>query len=168
MDLQKCINMFEKPMCLLAIFEEETLFPKASDETFEAKLNANLLVSYSTQGKLLNSNFAGQTSQLLQARPQGWRPQGSLWCHSLRRYGLLQLDWVAREEQGSPEWDRCSNDQGCMENILMIDIRIIFYIFCLILMILWYSREATKWPRNASKITPDSRLRSYVTQLISL
>ena len=43
MDLQKCINMFEKPMCLLAIFEEETLFPKATDETFEAKLNANLL-----------------------------------------------------------------------------------------------------------------------------
>merc|ERR1711990_1441220 len=43
MDLQKCINMFEKPMCLLAIFEEETLFPKATDETFEAKLNVNLL-----------------------------------------------------------------------------------------------------------------------------
>merc|ERR1719365_501801 len=43
MDLQQCINMFEKPMCLLAIFEEETLFPKASDETFEAKLKANLL-----------------------------------------------------------------------------------------------------------------------------
>ena len=117
MDLQKCINMFEKPMCLLAIFEEETLFPKASDETFEAKLNANLLVGYSTQGKLLSSNFSGQTSQLLQARPQGWRPQGSLWCHSLRRYGLLQLDWLAREEQGSPERDRCPNDQGCRENI---------------------------------------------------
>merc|ERR1719348_1893208 len=30
-------------MCLLAIFEEETLFPKATDETFEAKLKANLL-----------------------------------------------------------------------------------------------------------------------------
>merc|ERR1719175_383778 len=43
MDLQQCINMFEKPMCLLAIFEEETLFPKATDETFEAKLKANLL-----------------------------------------------------------------------------------------------------------------------------
>merc|ERR1719295_512757 len=43
MDLQQCINMFEKPMCLLAIFEEATLFPKASDETFEAKLKANLL-----------------------------------------------------------------------------------------------------------------------------
>merc|ERR1712073_158710 len=31
MDLQKCIDMFEKPMALLAIFEEESLFPKATD-----------------------------------------------------------------------------------------------------------------------------------------
>merc|ERR1740128_1438018 len=31
MDLQKCIDMFEKPMGLLAVFEEESLFPKATD-----------------------------------------------------------------------------------------------------------------------------------------
>merc|ERR1712102_102821 len=43
MDLQPCIDMFEKPMCLLAIFEEESLFPKATDETFRAKLFDNLL-----------------------------------------------------------------------------------------------------------------------------
>jgi myosin heavy chain 6/7 len=43
MDLQKCITMFEKPMGLLAILEEESLFPKASDETFAAKLHGNLL-----------------------------------------------------------------------------------------------------------------------------
>merc|ERR1719464_1696028 len=43
MDLQKCIDMFEKPMKLLAIFEEESLFPKATDETFCQKLNDNLL-----------------------------------------------------------------------------------------------------------------------------
>merc|ERR1711963_621713 len=43
MDLQPCINMFEKPMCLLAIFEEESLFPKATDETFRGKLFDNLL-----------------------------------------------------------------------------------------------------------------------------
>ena len=28
MDLQKCIDMFEKPMGLLSILEEESLFPK--------------------------------------------------------------------------------------------------------------------------------------------
>jgi len=43
MDLQKCIDMFEKPMGLLAIFEEESLFPKATDQTFAAKLHENLL-----------------------------------------------------------------------------------------------------------------------------
>merc|ERR1719385_717326 len=43
MDLQKCITMFEKPMGLLAILEEESLFPKATDLTFAAKLHENLL-----------------------------------------------------------------------------------------------------------------------------
>ena len=43
MDLQKCIIMFEKPMGLLAILEEESLFPKATDQSFAAKLHGNLL-----------------------------------------------------------------------------------------------------------------------------
>merc|ERR1712106_1303846 len=43
MDLQKCIDMLEKPMGLLAVFEEESLFPKATDATFCEKLHANLL-----------------------------------------------------------------------------------------------------------------------------
>ena len=43
MDLQACITMFEKPMGLLAIFEEESLFPKATDASFAGKLHENLL-----------------------------------------------------------------------------------------------------------------------------
>merc|ERR1711972_863431 len=43
MDLQKCIDMFEKPMAFLAIFEEESLFPKATDQTFQQKLMDNML-----------------------------------------------------------------------------------------------------------------------------
>merc|ERR1712102_210972 len=43
MDLQVCITMFEKPVGLLAILEEESLFPKATDQTFCAKLHENLL-----------------------------------------------------------------------------------------------------------------------------
>merc|ERR1712136_595383 len=39
----RCITMFEKPMGLLAIWEEESLFPKATDDTFRAKLMDNLL-----------------------------------------------------------------------------------------------------------------------------
>merc|ERR1719282_2109190 len=33
MDLQACITMFEKPLGILAILEEESLFPKATDKT---------------------------------------------------------------------------------------------------------------------------------------
>merc|ERR1719211_820701 len=43
MDLQACIDMFEKPMGLLAILEEESLFPKATDMTFTNKLHENIL-----------------------------------------------------------------------------------------------------------------------------
>ena len=43
MDLQKCIDMFEKPMGILSILEEESLFPKATDKTFEEKLHTNHL-----------------------------------------------------------------------------------------------------------------------------
>merc|ERR1712170_265670 len=42
MDLQAAIIMFEKPMGLWAILEEESLFPKATDKTFEDKLKASL------------------------------------------------------------------------------------------------------------------------------
>ena len=43
MDLQACIIMFEKPMGVWAIIEEESLFPKASDKTLEDKLKGTLL-----------------------------------------------------------------------------------------------------------------------------
>merc|ERR1719422_2811053 len=42
MDLAACIIMFEKPMGIWAILEEESLFPKAIDKTFEEKLKASL------------------------------------------------------------------------------------------------------------------------------
>merc|ERR1719173_253009 len=51
MDLQKCIDMFEKPMAFLAIFEEESLFPKATDATFAEKLMTNLLGKWSQFAK---------------------------------------------------------------------------------------------------------------------
>jgi len=43
MDLQACIELFEKKLGLLAILEEESMFPKATDKTFQEKLNSNLL-----------------------------------------------------------------------------------------------------------------------------
>ncbi|KAF0305239.1 Myosin heavy chain, muscle [Amphibalanus amphitrite] len=43
MDLQACIDLMEKPMGVLSILEEESMFPKATDKTFEEKLKTNHL-----------------------------------------------------------------------------------------------------------------------------
>ncbi|KAK3868073.1 hypothetical protein Pcinc_026508, partial [Petrolisthes cinctipes] len=43
MDLQACIELFEKKMGVLSILEEESMFPKATDKSFAEKLNANHL-----------------------------------------------------------------------------------------------------------------------------
>ena len=44
MDLAACLELFEKPMGILPILEEETIYPnKASDETFEVMLKAQHL-----------------------------------------------------------------------------------------------------------------------------
>merc|ERR1712142_1049603 len=43
MDLQACIELFEKPMGLLSILEEESMFPKATDKSFAEKLTTNCL-----------------------------------------------------------------------------------------------------------------------------
>ena len=43
MDLAAAIIMFEKPMGIWAILEEETLFPKSTDKSFEDKLKAQHL-----------------------------------------------------------------------------------------------------------------------------
>ena len=41
-DLAATIIMFEKPLGIWAILEEESLFPKATDKSFEEKLKASL------------------------------------------------------------------------------------------------------------------------------
>merc|ERR1719293_544767 len=51
MDLWPCIDMFEKPMALLSVFEEESLFPKATDQTFCEKLHTNLLGKWANFAK---------------------------------------------------------------------------------------------------------------------
>merc|ERR1712227_632471 len=53
MDLQPCIDMFEKPMGLLAIFEEESLFPKATDQTFVSKMMDNMLGKFPNFAKAI-------------------------------------------------------------------------------------------------------------------
>ncbi|XP_037042171.1 myosin heavy chain, muscle isoform X14 [Bradysia coprophila] len=43
MDLLACIELIEKPMGILSILEEESMFPKATDQTFAEKLTNNHL-----------------------------------------------------------------------------------------------------------------------------
>ncbi|XP_014670674.1 PREDICTED: myosin heavy chain, muscle-like [Priapulus caudatus] len=43
LDLQACIDLIEKPMGVMAILEEESMFPKATDMTFLDKLQDNHL-----------------------------------------------------------------------------------------------------------------------------
>merc|ERR1712117_726007 len=66
MDLAAAIIMFEKPMGIWAILEEESLFPKATDKSFEEKLKASLgklPVFLKPQSKTdKNSHYAGIVS----------------------------------------------------------------------------------------------------------
>lgn len=43
MDLLACIELIERPMGILSILEEESMFPKATDQTFAEKLMTNHL-----------------------------------------------------------------------------------------------------------------------------
>ena len=51
MDLAATLDLIEKPMGILAILEEECMFPKASDQTFKEKLYANHLGKTGAFGK---------------------------------------------------------------------------------------------------------------------
>ena len=57
MDLAACLELFEKPMGILPILEEETIYPKASDETFEAKLKTQHLGKHPNFAKVNDNNF---------------------------------------------------------------------------------------------------------------
>merc|ERR1712018_834546 len=55
MDLIACIIMFEKPMGIWAILEEESNFPKATDKTFEDKVKAQHLGKSAPMAKAKSS-----------------------------------------------------------------------------------------------------------------
>ncbi|WAR11021.1 MYS-like protein [Mya arenaria] len=62
MDLQACIELIEKPMGILSILEEECMFPKASDKTFEDKLKTNHLGKSKAFGKVTKSRKGGSNA----------------------------------------------------------------------------------------------------------
>merc|ERR1712062_958308 len=55
MDLQACIIMFEKPMGIWSILEEESNFPKATDKSFEDKIKAQHLGKSANMAKAKSS-----------------------------------------------------------------------------------------------------------------
>merc|ERR1712226_1250896 len=55
MDLAACIIMFEKPMGLWSILEEESNFPKATDKSFEDKIKAQHLGKSANMAKAKSS-----------------------------------------------------------------------------------------------------------------
>merc|ERR1719495_177739 len=83
MDLAACLELFEKPMGILPILEEETIYPKASDETFEAKLKAQHLGKHPNFAKAQTKTCAlmceiyadhpGQTKEEEDLPPPGHR-----------------------------------------------------------------------------------------------
>ena len=71
MDLQPCIDMFEKPMGLLSILEEESLFPKATDQSFAEKVKTTIYkrTSHNICVFAADDQPAWKMAQLCEAKP---------------------------------------------------------------------------------------------------
>ena len=118
MDLAACIIMFEKPMGVWAILEEESNFPKASDKTFEDKIKAQHLGKTPTMAKPQsktdkNAHFAIiHYAGIVSYNVTGWLeknkdPVNDSVVDVLKRgtRELLQLLWIDHPGQSSPPDD---------------------------------------------------------------
>merc|ERR1719510_263437 len=65
MDLAACIIMFEKPMGIWSILEEESNFPKATDKSFEDKIKAQHLGKSPNCAKTVSSVYLVQLADLM-------------------------------------------------------------------------------------------------------
>ena len=90
MDLAACLELFEKPMGILPILEEETIYPKASDETLEAKLKAQHLGKHPNFAKA-QSKTGNQCLQFYLRR----RVSSQFICPQIR---TLTLRWSTMPE----------------------------------------------------------------------
>merc|ERR1711892_1102493 len=117
MDLEATIQLMEKPMGLLAILEEETLFPKASDKSFDDKLKENLLGkspvflkkqpgSRDKTAHFAISHYAGIVNYNL----TDWLTKNKDQCNDtvvdqLKKSTNLLVVYLFREHPGQPEED---------------------------------------------------------------
>jgi myosin heavy chain 6/7 len=117
MDLEATITLMEKPMGLLAILEEETLFPKASDKSFEDKLKENLLgkstsfLKKQASSKDKNAHFAiGHYAGIVNYNLTDWLTKNKDQCNDtvvdqLKKAENALVVYLFRDHPGQPEED---------------------------------------------------------------
>lgn len=117
-------------MGILSILEEESMFPKATDKTFEEKLNNNHL---GKSGNFLKpkppkpgcqaAHFAiGHYAGNVSYHPKTGTSTDSN-CNSGTKTGRLQHHWLVGEEQGSLERHCCRLVQEGYQQAVVRDLR---------------------------------------------
>merc|ERR1712142_638442 len=117
MDLEATIQLMEKPMGLLAILEEETMFPKATDKSFEDKLKENLLgkspvfLKKQPGSKDKNAHFAiGHYAGIVNYNLTDWStknkdPVNDTVVDQLKKSSNALVVYLFRDHPGQPEDD---------------------------------------------------------------
>merc|ERR1719292_9726 len=117
MDLEATIQCMEKPMGLMAILEEETMFPKATDKSFEDKLKENLLgkspvfLKKQPGSKDKNAHFAiGHYAGIVNYNLTDWLtknkdPVNDTVVDQLKKSTNALVVYLFREHPGQPEDD---------------------------------------------------------------
>ena len=113
MDLAACLELFEKPMGILPILEEDTIYPKASDETFEAKLKAQHLGKHPNFAKAQSKTGNSELILFGAKKTQFYSPQirtlTLLWSTTPELCRTTSL--VGSTRTGTPSttpWSTCS------------------------------------------------------------
>ncbi|QQP57772.1 Myosin heavy chain 1, partial [Caligus rogercresseyi] len=124
MDLEATIQLMEKPMGLMAILEEETLFPKASDKTFEDKLKENLLgksavfLKKQPGSKDKNAHFAiAHYAGIVNYNLTNWLdknkdPLNDTVVDQMKKSTNELIVYLFRDHPGQPEEDTSKKEKG--------------------------------------------------------
>merc|ERR1712212_1389955 len=117
MDLEATIQCMEKPMGLMAILEEETMFPKATDKSFEDKLKENLLgktaafLKKQPGSKDKNAHFAlAHYAGIVNYNITDWLTKNKDQCNDtvvdqLKKCENALVVYLFRDHPGQPEED---------------------------------------------------------------
>ena len=109
MDLEATIQCMEKPMGLMAILEEETMFPKATDKSFEDKLKENLLgkttafLKKQPGSKDKNAHFAlAHYAGIVNYNITDWLTKNKDQCNDT--VGFIQCPVCSRNSRSTARW----------------------------------------------------------------